>query len=159
MCEVLEVLGQPTTGIEPSKHPLHNPAPWYHLEPLRLIRSLHNLDLQGREGLGRRALKLRSVVSAIGEQAAQEREQAEHRGELQSAAVAVLDVGGMDDDVEQETYRVDQDMPLLALDLLARIVARRVDRGPPFSALLMLWLSITHAVGLASRPIFSRHLT
>src|SRR5271169_3415958 len=30
---------------------------------------------------------------------------------------------------------------------------------PPFSALLTLWLSMTAAVGLASRPIASRHFT
>ena len=39
-------------------------------------------------------------------------------------------------------------MPLLALDLFARIVAMRVDAGPPFSALFTLWLSIMAAVGL-----------
>ena len=142
-----------------SPGPLNDPPFGYHLEPARLIGALHDLDRQGREGLGHRALKLRPLVSAIGEQAAQEREQAEQRGENQHAAVAVLNVGGMNDGVEQEAYRVDQDMPLLALDLLARIVAMRVDRGPPFSALFTLWLSITHAVGLPSRPICSRHFT
>jgi hypothetical protein len=61
--------------------------------------------------------------------------------------------------VQQQTYRVDQDMPLDALDLLARIIPGRIDAGPPFSALFTLWLSITQAVGLASRPIASRHRT
>jgi hypothetical protein len=41
-------------------------------------------------------------------------------------------------------------MALLALDLLARIVAMRIDAGPPFLALFTLWLSIMAAVGLAS---------
>ena len=59
--------------------------------------------------------------------------------------------------MEQQSYRIDEDMPLLAFDLLARIVAVRIDAGPPFSALLTLWLSITQAVGLASRPACSRH--
>jgi predicted lipid carrier protein YhbT len=39
----------------------------------------------------------------------------------------VLNIGGMNDDVQQETQRVDQDVPLATLDLLARIVARRID--------------------------------
>jgi hypothetical protein len=50
-------------------------------------------------------------------------------------------------------------MPLLAGDLLARIVAGRIDPNPPFSALFTLWLSITQAVGLACRPAASRHCT
>ena len=59
----------------------------------------------------------------------------------------------------QEAERVYQNMALLALDLLARIVPVPVDAGPPFSALLTLWLSMIAAVGLASRPAFSRHWT
>jgi len=61
--------------------------------------------------------------------------------------------------VQQQTDRVDQDMSLLAFDLLARIIPGRINAGPPFSALFTLWLSITQAVGLASRPSASRHCT
>ena len=75
------------------------------------------------------------------------------------AAVAILDVGGVHDGVDQQALRVDENVPLLALDLLSRIVARRVDRGPPFSALFTLWLSMIAAVGLASREAASRHFT
>ncbi len=41
----------------------------------------------------------------------------------------------MNDDMHQQAERVDEDVALLALDLLARIVAGRVDPRPPFSAL------------------------
>jgi hypothetical protein len=61
--------------------------------------------------------------------------------------------------MEQQTQRIYQDMALLALDLFARIIAMRIDAGPPFSALFTLWLSIMAAVGLASRSAFSRHAT
>ena len=44
----------------------------------------------------------------------------------------------MNDDVQQQAKRIYKNMPLLALDLLSRIVAIRVDRGPPFSALFTL---------------------
>jgi hypothetical protein len=40
----------------------------------------------------------------------------------------------MDDGVQQQTERVDKNMPLLALDQLACIEAMRIDVGPPFSA-------------------------
>jgi hypothetical protein len=43
-----------------------------------------------------------------------------------------LDVGRMNDSVEQETYCVDKNVPLLALDLLARIVAVRINARPPY---------------------------
>ena len=45
------------------------------------------------------------------------------------------------------------------LDLLARIEALRVERSPPFCAPLALWLSITAADGLTSRPSRSRTAT
>jgi hypothetical protein len=37
----------------------------------------------------------------------------------------------MNDGVEQQTQRVYQNVALLALDLLARIIAMRIDAGPP----------------------------
>jgi hypothetical protein len=43
----------------------------------------------------------------------------------ENASIAILDVGRMNDSVEQETYCVDKNVPLLALELLARIVAVR----------------------------------
>ena len=65
-------------------------------------------------------------------------------------AVAILDIGGVNDGVEQQTQRIYKKVALLAFDLLARIKAMRIDTGPPFSALLTLWLSMMAAVGLAS---------
>src|SRR5436305_4519013 len=66
----------------------------------------------------------------------------------------------MNDRVQQQTQRIYEKVALLALDLLARIIARRIDTGPPFSALLTLWLSMMAAVGLASRspPLTALHI-
>ena len=44
----------------------------------------------------------------------------------------------MHDSVQQETQRIDENMPLLALDQLARIEPVWIDACPPFSALLTL---------------------
>ncbi len=74
----------------------------------------------------------------------------------QRGAVAVLDIGRVDDRVEDQAEGVDEKVALLALDFLARIIARRVDARPPFSALFTLWLSIAPALGEASRPSNSR---
>jgi hypothetical protein len=49
-----------------------------------------------------------------------------------SDAVAVLNVGGMNDNAQQQTKRVYEDVALTARDLLARIIALRVKRGAPF---------------------------
>jgi hypothetical protein len=62
--------------------------------------------------------------------------------------------------VEQQTQRIYEKVALLTFDLLARIIAMRIDTAPPFSALLTLWLSKMAAVvnstpGLANRAIAS----
>jgi hypothetical protein len=51
----------------------------------------------------------------------------------------------MNDGMNQQALRIDKNMPLLTLDLLSRVVARRINRSPPFSALLTPWLSMTEA--------------
>src|SRR5215207_4504208 len=63
----------------------------------------------------------------------------------------------MDDGVDQQPRRIYENVALLALDLLARIIAMRIDAGPPFSALFTLWLSMIAAVGLA--PVHPAHGT
>ena len=63
----------------------------------------------------------------------------------------------MNNGVEQQAYCIDKNVPLLALDLLARIVTVRINARPPFSALFTLWLSMMAAVGLAFRWACSRH--
>jgi hypothetical protein len=62
----------------------------------------------------------------------------------------------MDDDVQQQAERVDDDMPLAARDLLAGAIALRVDRGALFCAALALWLSRIATVGSELRPAASR---
>ena len=81
-----------------------------------------------------RAVECRPLVSAVGKEFLQKRKPAEQGSEDQNAAIAVLDIGWMRDGVRRQAYRVDKDVALLAFDLLARIVARRIDAGPPFSA-------------------------
>ena len=50
------------------------------------------------------------------------------------STITVLNIGRMNDDVQQEAQRVDQDVPLATLDLLARVVARRIEPSPPSNA-------------------------
>ena len=74
-----------------------------------------------------------SLVAGIGEDALDEGEEAASAPiENQPRPVAVLNVGGMDHDVQQEAERIDKDVALAPDDLLARIKPLRVERGAPF---------------------------
>ena len=50
--------------------------------------------------------------------------------------------------MEQETERIDENMPLLALDQLAGIEAMRIDAGPPFFFFFFLWMVMIGVFGL-----------
>ncbi len=91
-----------------------------------------------RQGFLLGLAKLRSLIATIGEEFAQERITTEQSRENQSPAGAILNIGGMNHGMKQEAYSIDEDMTLLAFDLLARIIAARVDKAPPFSAPLTL---------------------
>ena len=103
-------------------------------------------------------MKDRPSIGTVGEQFPKKGKQAEQCRQQREAAVAILNVGGGDEAVQEQALRIDQDMALLALDQLTRVEAVRIDASPPFSALFTLWLSMMQAVGLASRFAFSRHL-
>jgi hypothetical protein len=57
---------------------------------------------------------------------------------IHRSAIAILNVGSMHDGVHQQALCVDENVPLLALDLFARIIAMRIDARPPLSALFTL---------------------
>ena len=77
-------------------------------------------------------LEFGSLIAAVGIELLQERIHPEQSRQKQDAAVAILDIGGMNDGVEQQAQRIDENVPLLAFDLLARIKAMRIDTGPLF---------------------------
>lgn len=97
------------------------------------LAALDDLQHPGA-GPGDDGRHLRTLVSAIDEDRRDEGEQAPGAPvEHVSRAVTILDRGGMDRDVQEEAERIDEDMALAARDLLARIVALRIDRRPPFA--------------------------
>ena len=104
-------------------------------------------------------LELRALIAAVSVKLDQEWIEPKHRAHQQHAAIAILPIGRMDNGKQQQTLRVYRDMAFLALDLLACIVTVRINRDPPFSVLLTLWLSMMATVGLASRSACSRHAT
>ncbi len=136
--EVFEVLGQPSAATEPRKGSFHDPAAGQNLEAFGRIRALDDLGVDKWQCLLLCVAELRALIAAVCEQLLQKREFAEHRAQDENAAIAILNVGGMNEGMKQQAYRIDENMPLLALDLLSGIVAMRIDAMPPFSALFTL---------------------
>src|SRR5438093_1298512 len=149
--EVLPILGKPSAAVEPSKGAFDDPTAWKHHESFRPIGALDDFSFELRQDLRQGLLKVRPLVATIGKELFQERVHPEKGRKKQDAAIAILDIGRMNDGVQQQTQRVYENMALLPLDLFARVIAMRIDASPPFSALFTLWLSTMAAVGLASR--------
>ena len=124
-----------------------------------MIGSLDDLDLDPRQDFADLCGEDRALIGAVGKQFFEIGEPAKQRRKQQSAAVAILDGGGMNERLHQPPLGVDEEMAFLALDLLSRVEPVRIDRDPPFSALLTLWLSMMAVVGLASRSACARHFS
>ena len=159
MIEVLPILGEATTAVQPADGAFNDPAFWQHDEPLSSITTADDFGCEVRHYVCQVVMKHRTGIGAVGKQLLEERELSEQRGQDHDAAVAILDISGRHQRVQQQTQRIDQNMPFLAFDQFSGIESMRIDLGPPFSALFTLWLSMMQAVGLASRSSSSRHLT
>jgi hypothetical protein len=154
----LEVFSETTATADPCEGAFDDPSLGQDLEPRHVVASD---DFEGPSaGLCQGGGELWPLIVGVGENALDEREHAPGAAiENQRRAIAILHVGRMDHGIQEEPQRVDKNVPLAALDLLARIVALRIDRGPPFCAPLALCASMIATLGLASRPAFSRVAT
>jgi len=151
----LEILGKTAAAADPGQGALDDPAFGENDEAMQVV-ALHDLDGPGA-GPCENPRQLRPLIVGIGEDALDEGEQAARTAiQDQAGAVAILDVGRVDNDIQQQAERVDEDVALAPLDLLARVIARCIERRPPFCAPLALWASMIATVGLASRPAFPR---
>src|SRR4029077_13676097 len=129
-------------AVEPGDGALDNPTAGEHHKSFGLIGALDDGSFERRQDSRERLMEFRSLIAAVGKQLLQERIHPEQSGKKQDTAVAILDIGGGNDGVGQQTQCIYKKVALLAFDLLARIKAMRIDTGPPFSALLTLWLSM-----------------
>ena len=92
------------------------------LEAFGAVRSLDDLHCELADFL-QGASQFRSGVAAVGKDMAQPRPAPEYGLQDDRRAVAILNVGGVNDDADQQAQRVDDDVPLAALDLLACVEA------------------------------------
>lgn len=123
-----------------------------------MVRSLDDLNVDAACNAPQPFAELGSLIAPVGIKLGQKRVEPKQGCHDQNPTVTILNIGRMNDRMKQKTLSIYKDMALLALDFLAAIIARRINRGPPFSALLTLWLSIMAAVGLGSRSACSRHI-
>ena len=78
----------------------------------------------------------RSLITCIGKDFQNEGlERSRACVEHQTRAVAILNVGGVNCNAQQEAERVDKDVSLAPRDLLCPVVALRIDLRPP------LWMA------------------
>ena len=92
--------------------------------------------------------KMIAGVGAVREDDPQEAVERLQLGQNEDGAIAVLDVGRMNRDRQEKSKRVDRDMALAPLHLLAGVGPA----DPPFSVAFTLRLSMIAAAGLASLP-------
>jgi len=130
-CIALEVTCEAPVVTDPGKCAFDNPTLGHDDEAMQFV-AFDDLQLPGA-GPGDGGSGSGALVAGIGEDAFDEREQAARAPvEDERGTIAILQVGRMNDDVQEQAERVDENMPLAARDLLARIEALRVERGAPF---------------------------
>ena len=159
MVEILPILGKATTAVQPTNRAFNDPAFWQHDEPCGSVATPDDFSCEVRHNGCQTIMEHRTRIGAVGKQSLEERVLSKQRGQNHDATVAILDIGGRNDGMQQQAERIDQNVPFLAFDQFPSIESMWVDFGPPFSALFTLWLSMMQAVGLASRSSSSRHLT
>ena len=126
----LEVAGQAAVLADPGKGALDDPALGQDDKAMG-VAALDDLQGPGT-GLGDHLGHLWPLVAGVGEDAFDERKGSPRGAQQVARAVAILHVGGLDGDAQQEAQRINQDVALAAGDFLARIKALRVERRAPF---------------------------
>jgi hypothetical protein len=127
----LEIARQAAVAADPGERALDDPTLGEDDEAMQLA-ALDDLQ-RPRAGLGYGRGERRALIARVGEDALDEgKETARADIEDTPCSIAVLHCGRVNDNVQEEAERIDEDVPLAARDLLARIVALRVERGAPF---------------------------
>ena len=132
--ETFPILREPSTSFQPGKGPLDDPSFGENDKALDVIAAFHDLDVHLAQHFADGSLKRWSLIAAIGIKLEKKRKGAEQCRHQQGAAVAVLYIGGVDERMHQKALRIDEDMALLAVDFLARVIAGGINFSPFFSA-------------------------
>ena len=147
--ECLVVFRQSAVLTQPGERSLDNPSLWQHHKAVR-FGTFDNFNEPSRPAA--RPVNKPAGIAAVSEDQLQTAEACAKSLQDQSSAVAILNVGWMDNQCHDQTHGVDDQMTLAAKDFLARIVPTI----PPFSAVFTDWLSMMPTLGVGLRPCFRR---
>src|SRR5260370_31307237 len=118
----LDIARQAAVAADPGQGSFDDPALGQDYELVQFV-ALDDLEYP-TAGASRGLCGAWSLVAGIGEEPLDEGEKAARAPiENQPRPVAVLNIAGMDDDVQQKAERIDEDVALAPSDLLARILA------------------------------------
>ncbi len=123
----LVVLAHAPESSEPAEGALDDPTARQNLEATDVVGPFHDLQLDRAKVAPEVSYPLDKLsgVAAVRPDVAQAQEGVGETGEQELRAVTILNVRGMDDDRQDETERVDEDVSLASTDFLARIVTAR----------------------------------
>jgi hypothetical protein len=153
--KVFIILGDAAVTAKPGEGSLDDPAAWQDDEAFQVVAALDDLKAQHRN-FGDGSLDLPSIIAIIGPDEFEPGEAIADLVEDEGRPVTILDTRGVNDDPYWQSFSVDERMDFAPLDLLAGVIAYLAVKTAPFSAAFSAWLSMTAAVGLASRPRRSR---
>lgn len=119
---LLEVLGKSAVSVEPGDSPLDDPPAGQDFEAPNLVRSLDDGDHPAAQGL-QGILQFLASISAISEHVPQPGKPLDDATQDDWSSVAILNVSGMDDGMNQIALGVGEDVSLAPFDLLPGVVA------------------------------------
>jgi YD repeat-containing protein len=150
--QLLIVLAVPPTPADPCERALDDPPLGQHRKPMRLIGPLDDPHSPPAPTQGE--VDQRAGVPAVGEDRGQAGELADQVPQHEPGRHAILQARRMHQDDQQQAELVDDDVPLAAVDLLARVIPA----DPPFSVVFTDWESMiaTDGAGSAPAPVRTR---
>ena len=148
---------QTAIAAQPRECALDHPAATQDFEAAIFVGSFDDFQLDRQPD--KRTRELRPRIATVGEELFQPRIFPQRPLDQASSTVAILNISRNYFEREEVTFGVDEGVALNAFNFLARIIADRINGGPPFSVALATCVSMIDAVGSRSRPQVSRHLS
>ena len=126
----LEIAGEATVAADPGERALDDPALGQDDKAMRIV-TLDDREPPG-PGCRDRPFHFSALIAGVGEDHCDKGKAATRLAQNLAGAVAILHAGRMNDDAQEKAERVDENVALAADDLLARVVALRVQSRAPF---------------------------
>ena len=138
---LLIVFAQPPIPPEPSECPLHHPPARQYREPDRICGPLDDFDRPTPRQLDQ--LRDLAAISAIRPDQPQPEEPSGETRQGRIRPIPILHTRRVHHYRKHQSERIDNDVPLAPIYLLAAVVAA----WPPFSVVFTDWLSMIPALG------------